>query len=52
MVVSMDKYKLVLVLEFFDKVQAICIAFTNTLCILDGNRVYMVTMEMGALSGA
>nr|GEW30247.1 Gag-Asp_proteas domain-containing protein [Tanacetum cinerariifolium] len=51
-VVPMDDYKLVLGMEFFDKVQAIPITFTNTLCILDGGRVCMVEMERGTKSGA
>ncbi|PWA78029.1 subtilase family protein [Artemisia annua] len=48
----MDDYKLVLGMEFFDKVQAILITFTNILCILDKGRVCMVTMERGTKSGA
>ena len=51
-VVPMDDYKLVLGMEFFDKVQAILITFTNTLCILDKGQVCMVTMERGTKSGA
>ncbi|GJU87434.1 gag-aspartyl protease domain-containing protein [Tanacetum coccineum] len=51
-VVPMDDYKLVLGIELFDKVQAIPITFTNTLCILNGDRVCMVAMERGTKSGA
>ncbi|GJS52844.1 gag-aspartyl protease domain-containing protein [Tanacetum coccineum] len=51
-VVPMDDYKLVLGMEFFDKVKSIPITFTNTLCILDGGRLCKVAMERGTKSGA
>ncbi|GJY53547.1 hypothetical protein Tco_0445211 [Tanacetum coccineum] len=39
-------------MDFFDKVQAIPITFTNTLCSLDKGRVCMVEMERGTKSGS
>ncbi|GJV62415.1 hypothetical protein Tco_1468515 [Tanacetum coccineum] len=48
----MDDYKLIFGMDFFDKVQAIPITFTNTLCSLDKGRVCMVEMERGTKSGS
>nr|GEY02465.1 hypothetical protein [Tanacetum cinerariifolium] len=40
-VVSMDDFKVVLGLEFLDKVRAFPMSFANSLCILDGGKTFM-----------
>nr|GFA63029.1 hypothetical protein [Tanacetum cinerariifolium] len=51
-VVSMDDFKVVLGLEFLDKVLAFPMSFANSLCILDGGKTCMVSTERDAKSGA
>nr|GEX75652.1 uncharacterized protein [Tanacetum cinerariifolium] len=51
-VVSMDDFKVVLGLEFLDKVLAFLMSFANSLCILDGGKTCMVSTERDAKSGA
>ncbi|XP_059654537.1 uncharacterized protein LOC132301286 [Cornus florida] len=48
LVVPMDDFKLVLGLEFLDKVRAFPIPFANTMCIMEGNTACMVPVERGA----
>ncbi|GJW79944.1 putative nucleotidyltransferase, ribonuclease H [Tanacetum coccineum] len=51
-VVPMDDFKVVLGLEFLDKVRAFPMPFANSLCILDGGKTCMVSTEWDAKSGA
>ncbi|GJT50986.1 ATP-binding cassette subfamily C member 8 [Tanacetum coccineum] len=51
-VVPMDDFKVVLGLEFLDKVRAFLMSFANSLCILDGGKTCMVSTERDAKSGA
>ncbi|GJT14832.1 putative retrotransposon gag domain, aspartic peptidase domain protein [Tanacetum coccineum] len=51
-VVPMDDFKVVLGLEFLDKVRAFPMPFANSLCILDGGKTCMVSTERDAKSGA
>nr|GEV84874.1 hypothetical protein [Tanacetum cinerariifolium] len=51
-VVLMDDFKVVLGLEFLDKVRAFPMPFANSLCILDGGKTCMVSMERDAKSGS
>ncbi|GJW48836.1 putative nucleotidyltransferase, ribonuclease H [Tanacetum coccineum] len=51
-VVPMDDFKVVLGLEFLDKVRAFPMMFANSLCILDGRKTCIVSMEWDAKSGA
>nr|GEU66337.1 hypothetical protein VITISV_008583 [Tanacetum cinerariifolium] len=51
-VVPMDDFKAVLGLEFLDKVRAFPMPFANFLCILDGGKTCMVSMERDAKSRA
>ncbi|GKE64791.1 hypothetical protein Tco_1518952 [Tanacetum coccineum] len=48
----MDDFKVVLGLEFLDKVRAFPMPFANSLCILDGGNTCMVSTERDAKSGA
>ncbi|GKD56641.1 hypothetical protein Tco_1290028, partial [Tanacetum coccineum] len=48
----MDDFKVVIGLEFLDKIRAFPIPFTNSLCILDGRKTCMVSTEQDAKSGA
>nr|GEW24303.1 putative retrotransposon Gag domain, aspartic peptidase domain protein [Tanacetum cinerariifolium] len=51
-VVPMDDFKVVLGLEFLDKVRAFPMPFANSLCILDGGKTCMVSTERDAKSGS
>ncbi|GJW21770.1 ATP-binding cassette subfamily C member 8 [Tanacetum coccineum] len=51
-VVLMDDFKVVLGLEFLDKVRAFPMLFANSLCILDGGKTCIVSTECDAKSGA
>ncbi|GJW49012.1 putative retrotransposon gag domain, aspartic peptidase domain protein [Tanacetum coccineum] len=51
-VVSMDDFKVIIGLEFLDKVRAFPMPFANSLCILDGGKTFMVSTERDAKSGA
>nr|GEY40140.1 hypothetical protein CTI12_AA187700 [Tanacetum cinerariifolium] len=51
-VVPMDDFKVVLGLEFLDKVRAFPMSFANSLCILDGGKTCMVSTERDAKSGS
>ncbi|GJS50693.1 putative nucleotidyltransferase, ribonuclease H [Tanacetum coccineum] len=51
-VVPMDDFKVVLGLDFLDKVRAFPMPFTNSLCILDGGKTCMVSTERDTKSGA
>ncbi|GJV01078.1 putative nucleotidyltransferase, ribonuclease H [Tanacetum coccineum] len=51
-VVPIDDFKVVLGLEFLDKVRAFPMPFVNSLCILDGRKTCMVSTEHDAKSGA
>nr|GEU73013.1 zinc finger, CCHC-type [Tanacetum cinerariifolium] len=51
-VVPMDDIKVVLGLEFLDKVRVFPMSFANSLCILDGGKTCMVSMERDAKSEA
>ncbi|GJR42478.1 putative nucleotidyltransferase, ribonuclease H [Tanacetum coccineum] len=51
-VVLMDDFKVVLGLEFLDKVRAFPMPFANSLCILDGVKTCMVSTKRDAKSGA
>ena len=44
-VAPMDDYSIVLGLEFFDKVRAFIIPFSNSMCIMDGAKACVVPME-------
>ncbi|GJS12735.1 cytochrome P450 78A7-like protein [Tanacetum coccineum] len=48
----MDDFKVVLGLEFLDKVRAFPMPFANSLCILDDGKTCMVSKERDAKSGA
>nr|GFD01096.1 putative retrotransposon Gag domain, aspartic peptidase domain protein [Tanacetum cinerariifolium] len=48
----MDDFKVVLGLEFLDKVRAFPMLFSNSLCILDGENTCMVSTERDAKSGS
>ncbi|GJW46555.1 gag-aspartyl protease domain-containing protein [Tanacetum coccineum] len=50
-VVSMDDFKVVLGLEFLDKVRVFPMSFANSLCILDGGKTCTVSTERDAKSG-
>ncbi|GJY15250.1 putative nucleotidyltransferase, ribonuclease H [Tanacetum coccineum] len=52
LVVPMDDFKVVLGLEFLDRVRAFSMPFTNSLCILNGGKTCMVSTEQDAKSGA
>lgn len=47
-VIPMDDFKLVLGMEFMDKVKAFLMPFANSLCILNGGRTSMVPTERSA----
>nr|GEU57083.1 hypothetical protein [Tanacetum cinerariifolium] len=49
-VIPMDDFKVVLGLEFLDKVRAFPMPFANSLCILDGGKTCMVSTERDAKS--
>nr|GEY55075.1 hypothetical protein [Tanacetum cinerariifolium] len=49
-VVPMDDFKVVLGLEFIDKVRAFPMSFANSLCILDGGKTCMVSTKRDAKS--
>ncbi|GJU13413.1 putative retrotransposon gag domain, aspartic peptidase domain protein [Tanacetum coccineum] len=51
-VVLMDDFKVVLGLEFLDKVRAFPTPFANSLCILYGGKTCMVSTDRDAKSGA
>nr|GEW76618.1 Gag-Asp_proteas domain-containing protein [Tanacetum cinerariifolium] len=51
-VVPMDDFKVVLGLEFLDKVRAFPMPFANSLCILDGGKTCMVSTERDSKSGS
>nr|GFA33688.1 putative reverse transcriptase domain-containing protein [Tanacetum cinerariifolium] len=51
-VVPMDDFKVVLGLEFLDKVRAFPMPFANSLYILDGGKTCMVSTERDAMSGS
>ncbi|GKD50534.1 putative retrotransposon gag domain, aspartic peptidase domain protein [Tanacetum coccineum] len=51
-VVPMDDFKVVLGLEFLDKVRAFPMLFANSLYILDGGKTCMVSTERDVKSGA
>ncbi|GJU90999.1 putative nucleotidyltransferase, ribonuclease H [Tanacetum coccineum] len=51
-VVPMDDFKVVLGLEFLDRVRAFPRSFANSLCILDGEKTCMVSTERDAKSGS
>nr|GEV65398.1 hypothetical protein CTI12_AA187700 [Tanacetum cinerariifolium] len=51
-VVPMDDFEVVFELEFLDKVRAFPMPFANFLCILDGEKTFMVSTEWDAKSGA
>ncbi|GKD27812.1 hypothetical protein Tco_1234026 [Tanacetum coccineum] len=44
-VISMDDFKVVLGLEFLDKVRAFPMPFVNSLCIIDGGKTCMLSTE-------
>ena len=48
----MDDFKVVLGLEFLDKVRVFPMPFANSLCILDGGKTCMVDTERGPKSSA
>ncbi|GJR39351.1 hypothetical protein Tco_1215035 [Tanacetum coccineum] len=48
----MDDFKVVLGLEFLDKVRALPMPFANSLCILDGEKTCIVNTERDAKSEA
>ncbi|GJU26990.1 gag-aspartyl protease domain-containing protein [Tanacetum coccineum] len=48
--VSMDNFKVVLRLEFLDKLRAFPMSFANPLCILDGGKTCIVNKEWDAKS--
>nr|GEU71346.1 hypothetical protein VITISV_029702 [Tanacetum cinerariifolium] len=48
--VSMDDFTVVLELEFINKVRAFPMSFANSLCIQDGGKTCMVSMEQDAKS--
>ncbi|GJR43519.1 putative nucleotidyltransferase, ribonuclease H [Tanacetum coccineum] len=50
-VVLVDDFKVVLGLEFLDKVRAFPMSLANSLCILDGGKTCMVSTERDAKSG-
>ncbi|GJT21152.1 retrovirus-related pol polyprotein from transposon TNT 1-94 [Tanacetum coccineum] len=52
LVVPIDDFKVVLGLEFLDKVRAFPMPFANSLCILDGGKTFIVSTERDAKSGA
>nr|GFC33454.1 hypothetical protein [Tanacetum cinerariifolium] len=47
----MDDIKLVLGVEYLDRVRAFPMSFANFLCIIDGGKTCMVSMERDAKSG-
>ncbi|GKD32838.1 gag-aspartyl protease domain-containing protein, partial [Tanacetum coccineum] len=51
-VVPIDDFKVVLGLEFLDKVRAFHMSFANSLCILDGGKTCVVSTERDAKSGS
>ncbi|GJS21720.1 hypothetical protein Tco_0450352 [Tanacetum coccineum] len=51
-VVPMDDFKVVLGLEFLDRVRAFPMPFANSLCILDGGKTFMVSTDRDAKSRA
>ncbi|GKC36242.1 gag-aspartyl protease domain-containing protein [Tanacetum coccineum] len=51
-VVPMDDFKVLLGLEFLDKVRAFSMLFDNSLCILDGGKTCMVNTERDAKNRA
>ncbi|GJZ53762.1 putative nucleotidyltransferase, ribonuclease H [Tanacetum coccineum] len=51
-VVPIDDFKVVLGLEFLDKVRAFPMPFANSLCILDGGKTCMVSTKRDAKIGA
>ncbi|KAJ0944403.1 putative transcription factor interactor and regulator CCHC(Zn) family [Helianthus annuus] len=51
-VVEMDDFKVVLGMEFFDKVRAFPMPFVNSLCILDEGKTCMVRTERGSKNGS
>nr|GEZ13969.1 Gag-Asp_proteas domain-containing protein [Tanacetum cinerariifolium] len=52
LVVPMDDFKVVLGLEFLDRVRAFPMPFANSLCILHGGKTCMVSTERDAKSEA
>ncbi|GJS47412.1 putative nucleotidyltransferase, ribonuclease H [Tanacetum coccineum] len=52
LVVPMDDFKVVLGLEFLDRIRAFPMSFANSLCILDGGKTCMVSTEWDAKSEA
>ncbi|GJZ79971.1 putative nucleotidyltransferase, ribonuclease H, partial [Tanacetum coccineum] len=50
-VVPLDYFKVVLGLEFIDKVRAFPIPFANSLCIINGGKTFMVSIQCDAKSG-
>ncbi|KAJ0894123.1 putative nucleotidyltransferase, Ribonuclease H [Helianthus annuus] len=51
-IVEMDDFKVVLGMEFFDKVRAFPMPFVNSLCILDEGKTCMVRTERGSKNGS
>nr|GEZ66015.1 Gag-Asp_proteas domain-containing protein [Tanacetum cinerariifolium] len=51
-VVPMDDFKVVLGLEFLDKVRAFPMSFANSLCIQESGKTCMVNTKRDAKSGA
>nr|GEV78977.1 hypothetical protein CTI12_AA187700 [Tanacetum cinerariifolium] len=51
-VVLVDDFKVILRLEFLDKMRAFLISFANSLCVLDGGKTCMVNTERDDKSGA
>ncbi|GKF42002.1 hypothetical protein Tco_0125344, partial [Tanacetum coccineum] len=51
-VVPIDDFKVVLGLEFLDKVRDFPMPFANSLCILDGGKTCIVSTEWDAKSGS
>ncbi|GJZ39976.1 putative retrotransposon gag domain, aspartic peptidase domain protein [Tanacetum coccineum] len=51
LVVPMDDFKVVLGLEFLEKVRSFPMPFANSLCILDGGKTCMVSTQQDAKSG-
>nr|GEY28028.1 reverse transcriptase domain-containing protein [Tanacetum cinerariifolium] len=51
-VVLVDDFKVILRLEFLDKMRAFPISFANSLCVLDGGKTCMVNTERDDKSGA
>ena len=51
-VVPMDDFKLVLGMEFLNKVRWFPMPFANSLCILDGGKTCMVSRERGSKNGS